>query len=123
MSLFNFFKPKWQHSDPKVRQRAVVNSTNIDTLTLTRLAVGDPAIEVRHAALSRIDDWHLLVKLAEPGLDPDVVEQVTERIDHLQLAELLSAQGVAAKMNVLATITKDALLARVVEDEPEAELR
>jgi len=123
MALFNFFKPKWQHSDPNVRQQAVVTSRNIDIPTLTRLAASDPAPEVRQAALSRLDDWHLLVEVARPGIEPSALVQLTERIDHLQLAELLAAQGVAAKMNALANITKESLLARVAEEEPEPELR
>lgn len=123
MAFFNLFKPKWQHSDPRVRLKAVTEALDIDTPTLAQIATSDDDATVRQAAANRINDWHLLVELSSAAGDPAISRELTARIDTLQLNELLTATDIPAKQNALAIITKEALLAQIVEEETEAEIR
>lgn len=123
MAFFNLFKPKWQHSDPTVRLKAVMDLAELDQATLTQIAIGDSAPEVRRAALHRINDWHALMALAASGVEQTIINELTERIEALQMSELFAAQGVEAKLNALAIISKEALLARVAVEETEADIR
>lgn len=123
MAFFNLFKPKWQHSDPAVRLKAVTETAEIDTPTLVQIATTDADATVRHTAANRINDWHLLVEVSSAANDPAIGREIAARIDTLQLNELLAATGIAAKLNALANITKESLLAQVIEEETEAEIR
>lgn len=123
MSLLNFFKPKWQHSDPKVRLSAVLGLAETEQQTILDIALGDVDGEVRRAAQARIQDWRRLEALLAPTLEHAVSHELRERISTLQLNELFDAQGLDAKMTILASITQDALLARVAEEEAEADIR
>jgi len=123
MAFFNLFKPKWQHSDPKIRLKAVVDLPEIDLPTLMQIVVGDTDSEVRRAAGNRINDWHLLLELSTPDKDQAIISELAARIDFLQLSELFAAQGVEAKLKALAVINKESLLARIAEEETEADIR
>ena len=54
MSIFDWFKPKWKHSDPKIRLAAVKAIT--DQQVLAEVARKDADSYVRQAAEKRIDD-------------------------------------------------------------------
>ena len=123
MAFFNLFKPKWQHSDPKIRLKTVVDLPEIDLQTLTQIAVGDTDPEVRGAAANRINDWHLLVELSTPDRDQAIIRELAERIDALQMSELFAAQGALAKLSALAVISKEPLLARIAVEETEPDIR
>ncbi len=123
VSFLNLFKPKWQHSDPRVRLRAVVALPVTEQTTLGRIATGDADLEVRRTALARITDWHLLTLLLPAVSDPAINSELQARIGGLQLAELLAASGSPAKLAILDLITADSLLARVAVDEAEVGVR
>jgi len=61
--LRNWLKPKWQHPDPLTRL-AAVGEQALDQSVLEQLAKRDPSLDVRRAALRRLNDLHLLVGLA-----------------------------------------------------------
>lgn len=123
MSLFNLFKPKWQHSDPTVRLMAVAELPGSGHQTLIQIATSDASQEVRQAALARIHDRAVLSALVDSTSDPTISREIRARIDELLLNDLLAAQAVEAKMEILALITNEPLLARVVVEEANPEIR
>jgi hypothetical protein len=123
MALFNLFKPKWQHSDPTVRLKAVAELPVTDQQTLVQIAGGDSNHEVRRAALARVNDMAALSAPAGSITEPTINRELSDRIDELRLSELLAAQAGEAKMALLSLITKDALLARVAVEEADPEIR
>lgn len=124
MAFLNIFKPKWQHSDPTVRLQAVQSLPEADLQTLAQIAAGDTEAKVRLAAQHRINDRQQLTGLLTTATEQAIIDELTERIDALQLRELFAAQDNGAKMAALTAITKESLLARVAEEEAEpAEIR
>ncbi|MBR9884964.1 MAG: DUF349 domain-containing protein [Oceanospirillales bacterium] len=71
----NLFKPKWRHSSPAVRARAVAQlrierPAHIDILR--QLLLDDASSEVRRAALKRVDDPVLLMQVLTSEQDADL---------------------------------------------------
>ncbi|KEA65295.1 hypothetical protein ADIMK_0252 [Marinobacterium lacunae] len=71
----NLFKPKWRHSSPAVRARAVAQlrierPAHIDILR--QLLLDDASSEVRRAALQRVDDPALLMQVLTSEQDADL---------------------------------------------------
>jgi hypothetical protein len=60
--LASFFKPKWQHKDPKVRIQAI-NTLGGESVELIKLAQTDPDMEVRMEAIVRLTHLPTLVQL------------------------------------------------------------
>ncbi len=123
MALFNLFKPKWQHSDPKVRLTAVQHLADTDLDPLCQLATSDSDGAVRQAALARINDWPRLLTLVPGVADPVVQAELAERIDTLRVLAILAAPGVEAKRAILLEIHKEALLAKIAVEEADADIR
>ena len=83
MTIANWFRPKWKHSNPDVRQKAVTSLTNQSVLayiaknddhanvrktandTLTDIAKNDKDSKVRLAAVQRVTDQNLLADIAK----------------------------------------------------------
>ncbi len=86
----NLFKPKWRHSSPDVRARAV-NRLNSDRPAhsdiLRRLLLDDRSCEVRRAAIERVTDTSLLIQALSAEQDPEVRQFAANAIA-TQLASL-----------------------------------
>ena len=54
MSLLNIFRPKWQHSDPKVRVQAILELGNDSQSIFETIASSDENVEVREAAIRKL---------------------------------------------------------------------
>lgn len=110
MSLFDSFTaPKWQHSDPQVREQAIEQLD--DEEVLLGLVKSDPAAAVQAAALSRINNPATLDALIET-LPPSLLRQARSR----RLQQLL------AHPDQLAQIDDDATLLRIASLSDQDEL-
>lgn len=78
-----FFKPKWQHSDWKVRKKAVETYYTISDEQLIHIAETDIDWHVRRAAIEKICVVSVLSDIAEHDEDEDVRASATERIEQL----------------------------------------
>ena len=79
--LGSLFKPKWQHKDAKVRLQAVANLAP-DSSELISLAENDPDPSVRGAAIQRLSNLPLLIKLGKSN-ESAVSSQAQERVQAL----------------------------------------
>jgi len=64
--LKQFFKPKWQSSNPDARIRAVVRLSDSDpdrNEIISRIALEDQSAQVRKAAIERLDSLELLLRV------------------------------------------------------------
>lgn len=68
MKLSDLVKPKWQHSDPEVRQRAVASGT-LDASTLSTIVREDDHVAVREAAIERSSDTGVLLEATRSESD------------------------------------------------------
>ncbi len=79
------FRPKWRHSSPQVRASAVVKLRTdrpAHCTILRELALADSSAEVRKAALARIDDPELLLRVLEQESDPQLLLSAAQGIAH-----------------------------------------
>lgn len=123
MAFFNLFKPKWQHSDPAVRLKAVDALTDSDRQILLQVASTDQDSAVRQKALSKIEDWQVLASLASPGVDAVIVSEINARVDTLQREAVLAAHSLEGKLIALSALGKDELLAEIVLSDEETQVR
>ncbi len=63
--LRRFFRPRWQHPDPRVRIEALGRLDAGQNDILARLVREDPDLDVRQAALQRLTDLELILTLAD----------------------------------------------------------
>ena len=54
MAMLSFFKPKWQHKNPKVRQHALKTEALAESIILS-MAQSDPSCDVRMYAFTKIE--------------------------------------------------------------------
>lgn len=149
MGLFDLIRPKWLHSDPAVRLRAVAGIT--DARTLIRIAREDTDDDVRQAAIEKIDDAEVLARIAMTGpiagahraalakledqavlarvatsaMDPRVREAAVARVtDQTFLVGLLSpSHPVAIRIVATGALTDQAKLTKIADDDADASVR
>jgi len=118
--LKKWIKPRWQHPDPLVRLEAV-GERDLEQGVLSQLATQDPSLDVRRAAIRRLDDLHLLVGLA--AVRSPVSESARQRIRMLLRASpdggkaseslLIEALPVCDDPTLTAQMSRDCPLPRV----------
>ena len=69
MGLRDLFRPKWQHSNPKIRCEAIAELDN-QALLAQIACIEDEALSVRKAALQRMTDQSLLGDIARGKTEP-----------------------------------------------------
>jgi hypothetical protein len=90
MGFFDFFRPKWRHSDVEVRAEAVKNLGADEVSILGRVAKEDGEARIRRIAVKRLEDPRLLREIAEKDTD-DAIRQLAET----KATEILIARAVA----------------------------
>jgi exonuclease SbcC len=146
MSLMNWFnKPKWKSKDVDIRLIAVKNDQSSDLITeLPNIIRNDDSEEVRLAALKRINDYELMAQIAKTDssneikntavkLLSDWIQKETseDQIDIIkQLNNPLLNESAARhsknpeiRRHCIDLISKQGLLAELVINEPNVELR
>lgn len=105
------FKPKWQHKDPSIRQRAVATSEDPRLLeALPELARGDPSARVRLAALRRIDDIYYLMRIAAEDDDANVRETAYRGYRALLAGEHASSLAMEQRLEIVPRLDDQAML-------------
>ena len=62
--LKSLFKPKWQHPDQTIRQKALSNfDPEQDHELIKKMAFEDPSTQLREQALNKVTDVELLTDL------------------------------------------------------------
>ncbi|GEM_PF-5437180 len=67
MALLDVFKPKWKHSDSKVRENAIKEIT--DQKILVQIAKNDDSVWLRGLAINKIQDQSVLVEITKTSKD------------------------------------------------------
>ncbi|CAK0780766.1 putative DUF349 domain-containing protein [Gammaproteobacteria bacterium] len=90
MILKNLFKPRWQHSNPRVRRQALEELAS-DHEVLTQIARRDPDPALRILAIERLTDLTILDLASRADTDPRVRERAVSR-----LREVFTGAGAGA---------------------------
>ena len=93
MGIADFFRPKYRHSDVKVRSAAVRALTSDDAAILEQVARTDSDIGVRRIAIEKIDEAKVLAELARAETERSLKELINERAAELWTATACSADA------------------------------
>lgn len=123
MSLFSRFRrPAWQHADADRRAEAVRSDHSPELLAqLLALAANDPSVEVRKAAIARLDDGHSLLDLIRKEADAGCRAAAIHRLRGRLLDRQVDAQ--ARLVWIAHPDLPSELLEAAVEAAPETEAR
>lgn len=111
--LFPPKKPKWQHSDPKVRLAAIAEIEPIQTEVLLQIALYDAEPSIRAAAITKLDDLLILDEVAAQSSDPRIVELATGKSEEKRAALLQTAGDPDMHLEHLASIKNASTLIRL----------
>jgi exonuclease SbcC len=147
--IFNrLLKPKWQHSNPRVRKQAI-QGLDPSNPVLVQMIRQDRNPEVRQEAVGKVEELGLLQQVAEQDADPEVREAAVMRVRTLmageepgplsletrlafleestltELLEFLARRGQesALRLAAIGRIMEEAPLTEVAIDDPSAEVR
>lgn len=88
MSLLNVFRPKWQHSDPEVRIKALQELGPENQDVFETVATTDETIEVRQMALRKLTAITVLRQIAKEDKDP-LIKRTAENRLYEELVKIL----------------------------------
>src|SRR5688572_2842988 len=83
MGIADLFRPKYRHSDVRVRTEAVKALTSDDAAVLEQIARTDRDIGVRRLAIERIDEADVLAELAAAETERSLRDFAGERAAQL----------------------------------------
>src|SRR5438094_9028696 len=83
MGIADLFRPKYRHSDVRVRTEAVKALTADDAATLVQIARTDRDIGVRRIAIEKIDEADVLAELAAAETERSLRDYAGERAAQL----------------------------------------
>jgi hypothetical protein len=83
MGIADLFRPKYRHSDVKVRAEAVKALTHDDAATLVQIARTDRDIGVRRIAIEKIHEANVLAEIAAAETERSLRDFAGERAAHL----------------------------------------
>jgi hypothetical protein len=121
MSFFDRLRPKWNHSDPAIREQAI--SGLEDQKQLAKIVGDDPSEAVRLAAVGRLTDQGVLEQLAggKTSLALPAMKRLTDPKVILRMA-VDAELGVVREMAV-DRIEDGAALNRIAASDPDARVR
>jgi hypothetical protein len=93
MGIADFFRPKYRHSDVKVRSAAVRALTADDAAILKQVARTDSDIGVRRIAIEKIDEANVLADLGRAETERSLKELINERAAELWTSNACSADA------------------------------
>ena len=117
MGLVDLFRPKYRHSDVRVRTEAVKALTAEDAVILEQIARTDRDIGVRRIAIEKIETPDVLAALGDAETERSLKELINDRAAELWISNACSSDADKAN-TALAGIIKlgdqQALVAVVV---------
>lgn len=125
MSLLNIFRPKWQHSDPKVRVQAILELGNDSQSIFETIASSDESAEVREAAIRKLSNIDSLRKIFKQESD-DVLRRLAGSRLHEEIAKVLKAHRIPAtkrELDLLKEVSDTRLVEDLLKNMPSSELR
>ena len=113
MAIRDLFRPKWQHSDPHMRLRAVRQIK--DPGILTNLVLNEEHLPVRMAALEKLSDQGVLGRLAAADRDSEVRKAAVRKLhDQNVLAEVANcSDDTAVGRYAVTQINDQSVLAKI----------
>jgi len=114
MGLFDFFKqPKWKNGNSAVRLTAVNEMDNGDLEILLEIIREDADLQVRQAALAKIDDQQSLELLLKENLPDDLLKQITKQLEQKYTEQILTSSDQSLAKQLIQRISNQELLTEI----------
>ncbi|MFP4346946.1 MAG: DUF349 domain-containing protein [Desulfococcaceae bacterium] len=123
MAIFDFIKPKWKHSDPRVRQQAVREMEPDATERLQKIAITDLDMRVRVEAVQKITDEHLLTDFAASTGDSPVIEAARNQLNALYQESLFRVTDSNTRKQILKKLEDEEILTLIAEEIDDPDIR
>lgn len=115
-----FFKPRWQHTNPDIRLKAIESlSAANDAEILAKLARGDASTLVRAAACARLTDFNLLDEIFNQDSAPSVREAASMRIMALLAGTTPDAPPHDTRLRLVRLTDNPEVLAHIATHSPD----
>lgn len=115
-----FFKPRWQHTNPDIRLKAIeAMSASEEPDTLAQLARGDASDLVRAAATTRLTDFNLLDEIFNHDSAPSVRESASMRIMALLAGTTTDAPPHDTRLRLVRLTDNPEVLAHIASQSPD----
>ncbi len=121
-----FLKPRWQHKDPAIRERAVAQlqlGNPEQAQILATLARGDAVQAVRRAAISRLSDMKLLDQMQQQDHDDSIRDAAAEQIRRLLAGLAEHSPSRENRLRLIGLTDNNAALEFVARHSQDAECR
>lgn len=121
-----FFKPRWQHNDAAVRERAInemAADNEAERTILTTLLKGDSSPSVRAAAASRMNDMNLLDQIIQRDSDSGVRLAAAQQIEKLLAGTADHSPSLENRLRMVALTDNIQVLGAVARDGKEVNIR
>ncbi|MGB7931469.1 MAG: DUF349 domain-containing protein [Gammaproteobacteria bacterium] len=116
------FKPKWEHSEPRIRCQAL-ESGDVPPEMLAKAAREDQDPSVRRCAVERLADPELLASLFVSEPIPDIREAASRRLREVLAGPLVSGPPLAARLRAMTQTVSPGLWNFLAHDAQVAEIR
>ena len=123
MVLQRFLKPKWQHRNPEVRKRAILDLPADATPVLGQIAQHDPDSDLRQIAVRRLRDLELLQRLAGPAEPAAVSAAALQRLQQLLCGERDDAPALTERLAFIGACPATSLIEHVALNARDTALR
>ncbi|HEX7560110.1 MAG TPA: hypothetical protein VF386_12985, partial [Usitatibacter sp.] len=120
MGIADLFRPKYRHSDPRVRAEAVRALTSDDAATLVQIARADRDVGVRRLAIERIGTAEVLAEIASADPERSLQDLASARAAQLWMPHVCSKdpeEAGAALAGIIKLADQRALVEVVVRAE------
>ena len=114
MGLLDFFRqPKWKNGNSSVRLAAVDEMDSRNLETLLEIIREDSDLQVRQAALAKIDDQQTLESLLQKKLPDDLLKQATKQLEQKYTEQILASSDQSLANQLIQRISNQELLAEI----------
>jgi hypothetical protein len=110
MALLDFIRPKWKHSDPDIRMKAVAEMAEDALDQLKTIAATDLDDRVRMGAIEKLHDKNILKYLAKDAQSPEVQMAVGRQLNAVYRREIFQAESRDQRLSTLDCIDDEEML-------------
>ncbi len=123
MSILDLVRPKWKHSDPKVRLAAL--DTLDDAQAISKIALADDDYHVRLKAVEKITDQATLAEIAQNDKSLSVREKAISQLNYEKVLKkiALSSRNPTLRSAAVKRIKKAELLMKILRKEQDGNIR
>lgn len=115
MTLFDFFRPSWKNSNPKIRIEAVRQLNDGKVSILKEVIINDPDVNIRKLAIKKINNPKLLSEIIADVPDLIIQQTIKERIDDLLTIDIIKEGDFSLAMERLVHVGDAKFLLEIAE--------